>query len=169
VSRNERIREDLMDVGVDVDRRRPDVLRIVSSEDPADVDVGEQQAVGGGGEGPRVGRPAPRRVPRVAPLGLVERLDHPRAPVADDREAGVRGPDQHGAVGPHDAAPGLPPDRRERVDLVAVDADDLVALQQHEPPAAVGRQRRDLATDQPGLTVGSDEAVLRSDDPPHGL
>ena len=116
-----RVGEHLVDVGVDVDRRLPRPMRIMRAQDPSDVHVREESAVGPGRERTCVGRPSPRRVPTLSALSRVERREHLRGACSCRRQPRLRGPDQDAAVDREEAPPELLVDRRDRLDRATVE------------------------------------------------
>ncbi|PYN22784.1 MAG: hypothetical protein DMD99_15960 [Candidatus Rokuibacteriota bacterium] len=89
-----RVCQDLVHVALDVERRRPGLAAVARARDTAHVDVDVNGAVGRAGDRPGIGGIAPRRVPCVATLDRLERLDR-REPIgAQPEQMRLLGPDQ---------------------------------------------------------------------------
>src|SRR5439155_21536325 len=81
-------RRDLVDVRVDVDRRRPVLATVVGPEDPADVHV-DVDVVVPLRDRTCLRRPAPRRVPRGSAVRAVESGDGLQTITGDAEQAGL--------------------------------------------------------------------------------
>jgi hypothetical protein len=167
VTRLARIGQHLVDVCIDVDRRLPSAVGILRSQDPADVHVREQGAVGTGGERSRVGRSSPRRVPALPARRVVERRRHLDGSCTRHRQPSVRGADQDPVRHGEQASSELFRHRRHRLDGAAAESDHVTAVRQRPPPLRARREGRDLAAVQPRISAVPEQPVPSSDDPSH--
>src|SRR5262245_21916526 len=85
--------QDLVDVALDVDRRRPGPAAVARAYDAADVHVHVDRPVASHGDRSDVGGIAPRGVPVGAPVGHLERLDRLQRAVGQPEQVRLLGPD----------------------------------------------------------------------------
>src|SRR5262249_55216385 len=88
------VREHLVDVALDVDRRRPGPPAVARAYDAADVHVAVDRAVPRDRDRPDVCGIAPRGVPGGAPVGRLERLDRRHAISGEPKQMRLLGADQ---------------------------------------------------------------------------
>ena len=148
VSRARGMGQHLVDVGLDVDRRGPRHATVARAHDTADVDVDVEGAITRGRERPDVGRVTPRRIPGLAPLDGLERLDAREPAGGQPPQMRLLGADQRPQARGRDARGRRPFDRGARHPGAVPALPERGAVHDAPDPRTVERERRHGAAGQ---------------------
>src|SRR5712691_4930788 len=142
-----RVREILVDVRLDVDRRAQGRAAVGRPDDPAHVDVDVDHAVAVRRERPNIGRLSPRGVPVTPSVDVLEGLDALERAVTDADEVSPLGPDEQSPWGWRQAGA---PQALEARDVgprpVFVGVAERVAIDDRPPARSVPRDRNDVVS-----------------------
>src|SRR2546428_1236924 len=133
--------EYLVDVIFDVHRRSPRFPAVARAHDTADVDVDVKRAVGGYRDRSHVGGITPRRVPRVAPLCGLERVDALEPGVGESPEVSLLRADEQTGRRRRDAGRRRSIDRGDWLPRLVAARAQLRAIDDRPDRGAVDRKR----------------------------